>query len=103
MRLVFVLIGNLLRLLFLPFLLARRERAAPAGAYVAVEIDGRVGDVAGRRFRLPLFGEREPSITVQRLSQIVDAVLADPAPRGLVVTLRSLRAGMATATSVRQQ
>lgn len=101
MRILFRLVANLLRLLLWPLTRWRRARAAPPGAYVHVEIDGAVTDVAGPRPPLALF--RKPKATVHGLTELVDALLEDPNPRGLLLTLRSLRSGMATATSLRAQ
>lgn len=106
MRVVLALLVNALRLLFLPFLLARRDRAAPAQAFVTLEIDGAVTEVAARRRRFGLAGlfTRAPrALAIEHVRAVVDALLEDPGPRGLLVTVKSLRAGMATATALRTE
>ncbi|HWL84753.1 MAG TPA: signal peptide peptidase SppA [Polyangiaceae bacterium] len=96
------LIGLFFRLLFWPLAELRRQKAAPPGSFVHLEIDGAVTDVAGPR--RPWDGWfRKRAVTVHGLSELVDALIEDAKPRGLLVTLKSLRAGMATATSVRAQ
>jgi protease-4 len=101
-RLLLRLIANLFRVLLWPLSRLRRAKAAPPGAYIHLELEGAVGDIARESRRWDaLF--KKPRATVTGLTEVVDAILDDPNPRGLLLTLRSLRLGMATATSLRTQ
>lgn len=99
MRMLFRLLGNFFRLLFLPLALYRRSRAAPQGAFIALEIDGRVTDIEPRP--KPWQWRRKPATTLHGLSLLIDEILEDSRPKGLVLTIRSFHAGMSTATSLR--
>jgi protease-4 len=93
------LLGNFFRLLVLPLALFRRRRVLRAGGFVHVTLEGRVHDIAPE----PRFWERwrpRPTSLVE-LARLVDAVVNDPRARGMLVTLRSLEGGMASATSLR--
>jgi protease-4 len=94
------MLGNLFRLLFLPFLLVRRSRALPRGSFVHLTIDGAVVDIA----RAPQIWERwrPRKASLVEIAKLVDEIVGDVRPRGLVVTLRSFRGGMASATSLRE-
>jgi protease-4 len=95
------LLGNLFRLLVLPFLLLRRARVVgKSRAYVHLALDGAVKDVAAA----PRFWQvwrRESAASLVEIGKLVDELLRDTRPRGLVVTLRSFKGGMASATSLR--
>jgi len=95
------LFGNLLRVLVLPFLLLRRSRVVgKSRAYVHLALDGAVKDlVAPSRFWQ--VWKRESAASLVEISKLVDELLRDPRPRGLAVTLRSFKGGMASATSLR--
>jgi protease-4 len=95
------LLGALFRLLFLPLALFRRARAVPAGTYVAVEIDGRVTDVIAARRFWEIWRARSHATSLYALGKLVDTIAADDNVRGLLVTLKAIRGGMATATSLR--
>jgi protease-4 len=97
---LFRLIGAFFRLLVLPLLKWRNARAVPRGAYVAIEIDGAVADIV----RAPRFWEllRPRAVTsLHALRTLVDEVSKDGRVAGLLVTIKSLRGGMASATSLR--
>jgi len=96
------LLRQFFRLLLWPLAALRWRKAAPSGAYIHLEIDGAVSDVAAPSRPWDAW-VRKPGVTVHGVAELVDAVLEDPKPRGLLVTLSSLRAGMATATSLRTQ
>ena len=93
------LIGLLLDLLLLPLRLLRRTRAHRRGTWLTVTIDGPVVDVLGR----PRFWQvrAQKAVSLHVLDDAVTAMLRDPAVKGLLVTLRSMSAGMASATSLR--
>jgi protease IV len=95
------LVGLLLDVLFLPLRALRRAFAVKPGSFVVLTIDGPVADVIPRR----RFWERreDKSTSLHALSELVDAMLVDPRVRGLIVTIKRLDAGMATATSLRAQ
>jgi len=93
------LIGLLFDLLLLPLRLVRRGRARRRGPWLTVTIDGPVVDVLGR----PRFWQlrKQKALSLHVLEEIVTAMLGDPSVKGLLVTLRSMTAGMAAATSLR--
>ena len=97
------LFGLLLDFLLLPLRLVRRGRAVRAGAWLAVTIDGPVIDVVAtepswRRF---LQTRAQKAVSLHRLDEVVRAMAADSRVKGLLVTIRSLSAGMGAATSLR--
>jgi protease-4 len=92
--------GAVLRLLFLPFLLWRKTRAVPRGAYVAVEIDGAVADIV-RRPRIWELLRPKRATSLYGLRALVDEIGKDDRVRGLLVTLHGFHGGMASATSLR--
>jgi protease-4 len=98
---LFRLIGRLFRLLFYPLLWLRRSRAVPEHGWVALTIDGRVADVVPRR----RFWQRRrrPVLSLHGLAALVSELTQDPRVRGLLVTIKSLHGGMASATSLRAQ
>jgi len=94
------LIGAFFRLLFLPLLAWRNARAVPRGSYVAIEIDGGVADIV----RAPRFWELlrpRAAMSLHAVRAVVDEVAKDARVAGLLVTIKSLRGGMASATSLR--
>lgn len=93
------LIGLLFDLLLLPLRLVRLRRARRPGTWLTVTIDGPVVDVLGR----PRFWQvrAHKALSLHVLDEVVTAMLRDPAVKGLIVTLRSMSAGMASATSLR--
>ena len=95
------LVAGLLRALFWPLLRLRWARAVREGAWISIDIAGPVLDITERRRFWQL--RRRPSLSIHALSELVDAVLADPRVKGLVVTLKSFGAGMATATSLHNE
>ncbi|HEY1696402.1 MAG TPA: signal peptide peptidase SppA [Polyangiaceae bacterium] len=87
-------------LVALPWLVARRffGRARP-GTYVLAEIDGAVTEIAPAPQWWPP-GARQP-FSLHGLREVVDEAATDPNVRGIVLVLRSMRGGLATATSLR--
>jgi protease-4 len=94
-------LGFLLDLLFYPLRALRRGRVVPEGTFITLKIDGAVMDVLAR----PRFWElrARKAISLHDVREIVDHVIADDRVRGLVVTIKSLAAGMASAVSLRDQ
>ena len=93
------LIGLLFDLLFFPLRALRRGRMVPEGTFVTLTIEGAVVDVLAK----PRFWERraQKATALHDVKQMVDFVIADPRVRGIVVTIKLLAAGMATAQSLR--
>src|SRR5947209_7186878 len=97
---LFRFLGAIVRLVLLPFFLLRNARAVPRGAYVAIEIDGGVADIV----RAPRLWEmwRPHAVTsLHALRTLVDETVKDARVRGLLVTIKAFRGGMASATSLR--
>jgi protease-4 len=87
-------------LIALPWLLARwLFWPVRAGTYVLVEMDGVVEELpAPRRWWPP--GVVTP-FSLHALRELVDEAVADPKVRGVIVVIKSMRAGFATAASLR--
>ena len=90
--------GFILDLLRLPFRLLGRVRAS-SDVFVTLTIDGPVADIVAR----PRFWEvrRKRATSLHEVAELVDAVVVDAHVRGLLVTLKHLGGGMATAISLR--
>ncbi len=95
---LFRLLANFFRCLLLPLRLLRRARVLKPGGFVHVTIDGPVPDIVAR----PRIWEqwRPHPMSLGELGRLVDEVTKDPRARGLLLTLRSFRGGMASATSL---
>ncbi len=93
------LIGVLIDCLLLPLRLMRLRSARRQGTWLTVTIDGPVVDILGR----PRFWQlrKQKALSLHVLDEVVTAMLRDPAIKGLLVTIRTMNAGMATATSLR--
>ena len=94
-------LGFLFDLLLYPLRALKRGKMVEEGTFVAIKIDGTVADVLAR----PRFWElrAQKAISLHEVREIVDHVIADPRVRGIVVTLKSLSAGMASTMSLRAQ
>ncbi|HEY8076501.1 MAG TPA: S49 family peptidase, partial [Labilithrix sp.] len=86
-------------LLLLPLRALRRKAAVPGGAFVAIEIDGPVTDLAPK----PRFWEMraQKATSLWRVSEIIDAAIADARVRGVLVVLKDFGGGLASAASLR--
>ena len=98
-------IGFVLRLaltpLLLPWVLLRRR--LPRNAWLQVDIDGGVIEFPVLRRPLSFLSFGGPrSIALSAFHELIDDVAREPRVRGVVVVIRHLRGGMATATSLRQ-
>lgn len=93
------LIGLLFDLLLLPLRLLRLGKVVPPGTWLTVTIDGPVVDVLAKPRFWQLRSQKALSLHV--LDEVVTAMLADPRVKGLLVTLRSMSSGMASASSLR--
>jgi protease-4 len=98
---LFRLVHALLRVLVLPLNLLRRARAFPRGSLVAVEIDGAVADLVPQPRFWEVWRAKSHTTSLHELARVIDEVVKDPHARGLLVTLKSFRGGMAAATSLR--
>lgn len=98
-RLVFALVANLWLLLLLPLRVLRRTLAAPRGAWLEVEIDGGVVEVARR---VPFWAQRPRGVALESLRRLVRLAAEDDRVTGFLFTLKRMRAGSATATSLRE-
>lgn len=89
--------------ILLPLRRLARARAAPKGAFLTLEIDGAVVDVASPRplWQRLLRGHQPRPVVLHDLAELVTAMRGDVRVRGLLVTIRALGPGMATATSLR--
>jgi protease-4 len=93
------MIGLLLDLLLLPLRLVRRGRSVPEGAWLSLTIDGPVAEVVVE----PRFWQlrAQKVLSLQWLDEVVTAMIGDPRVKGLLVTVRSMQVGMASASSLR--
>lgn len=100
---IFALLGNLIRLLIYPFHALRRAFAAPAGGWVALEIDGSVVDLPRPRRRGLGFlrSAVPPALAVWHVRELARLVAEDRRVKGLVVHVRSLGAGPSVLASLR--
>jgi protease-4 len=95
------LLSNLLRLLLWPLTFLRWIQAVPRGSYLSLTIRGPVRDILPKRRFWEM--QAKPALSLHALAELVDAIIADPRIKGLVVTMESFGAGMATATSLRAE
>ncbi len=93
------LIASLLDLVLLPLRLALRGRLVRPGSWLRVTIDGPVLDVVGKARFWQVRAQRATSIHM--LDELVTVMASDERVRGMLVTIRSMGGGMATATSLR--
>ena len=94
------LVAWVLLLPLAPLVLLRRRLAAPRGGWVHLRVDGEVVELAPPRPLLSL-GPPSHSLSLERLRELVDTMSADPRPRGLLLTVRSLSASAAHRTRIR--
>ena len=99
--LVFRAMRFFVRLLLWPLTRFLRRRTVPVGAFVALEINGSVVDFAAPRPFWRRFAPRPPRLSLADVAELVTALGKDTRVRGLLVTIKSLQAGMATATGLR--
>jgi protease-4 len=98
--LIFRLIRALVRLLFWPLFWYRRSRASGESGWISLTIEGALEDIVPPR---PFWSLRtRPQSSLYALEQVAGELGRDPRARGLVVTLKDARFGMATATSLRE-
>ena len=95
------LLGFLFDVLLYPLRAWKRGRVVAEGTFVTLEVDGAVADMVAK----PRFWElrAKKALSLDDVRQIVDHVIADDRVRGLVLTIKSLGAGMASSMSLRAQ
>jgi protease IV len=93
------LIGFLFDLILLPLRLLRHGRSVRPGSWLSVTVDGPVVDVAPK----PRFWEvrTQRALSLHWLDEVVTSMIADPRIRGMLLTIRTMSGGMASATSLR--
>ena len=92
------LLGFLFDLLVYPLRALKRGRVVDEGTFITLVIDGALADVIPK----PHFWERraQKAVSLHDVSELVDHVIADPRVRGILITIKSLSAGMASAVAV---
>lgn len=100
-------IGFVIRLALLPVTatwLWMRRRLPPRNAWLQVDIEGSVTEFSPRRSALPFLAmlQSQRGIALSAFHELVDRVAKEPKVKGVVIVVRSLGAGMATATSLRK-
>lgn len=98
LRFIIALVVNLFRLVLAPLWLLRRVRAAPKGAWLEVEVDEGIVDISKKA---SWFDRRPRPLDLYALRRVLAVAGRDPRVRGILVTLRELRAGSAAARSFR--
>ncbi len=95
------LLGFVFDVLLLPIRLLLRRRGVAAGTFLTLAIDGAVTDLVAK----PRFWEfrKAKTVSLHDVRELMDHVVADARVRGVLVTLTSLEAGMATSVSLRSQ
>ena len=98
MRWLLALVVNTFKLIVFPLLLLRRRRAAPPGAWLTLRVDGPISPVV----REPHFWERgERPVSLHAVRQAAQLAANDPHVTGLLVDLRGIQGGSATAMALR--
>ncbi len=98
MRIAFALVVDLLLLALWPLRALRRRLAAPRGAWLEVEIDGGLTEVARR---VPFWQRRHRPVAVQSLRRLLGVASADARVTGVLFRIDGLHVGTARATSLR--
>lgn len=95
----FRLIGFLLDILLLPLRLLGLGRKVPAKTWLTIMVDGSVVDLTPpqRFWRV----RSQKAVSVHVLDEVVDAAVDDPRVEGILVTHKTMNAGMAMASSLR--
>jgi protease-4 len=96
------LLRNVPRAVAAPVVLWRRARACPVGGWVHLVLDGEVTEVRAAMPRAP-WARRPSGLALDRLHALVDALIEDPRPAGLLLTIRSMRASAASRTTLRAE
>ncbi len=98
MRIVIALVLNATKLIFSPWLLIRRRRAAPRGAWLTLSVQGSVVSIADE----PRFWDRtKRPISLHEVRQVALLAREDPRVTGLLVDLKDISGGGASAMALR--
>lgn len=97
-RILLSLIANLFSLVLWPLLALRRRRAAPNGAWIEVEIEGGIVELARRQ---PFWRRQKRAFALDTLRRGVAEAAADPRVTGFLLALKDLKVGSATAAGLR--
>lgn len=93
------LIGLLFDLVLFPIRVLRANKLVRPGTWLNVTVDGPLVDVVAKpHFWRP---RARRALSLHWLDEVVTAMNDDPRVKGLLVTIRSMSGGMATATSLR--
>ena len=98
MRFVYALLVNCWLLLVWPLRWLLRLRAAPRGAWLEVELDGALPEVDRA---VPFWDRRPRPLSLQSLRRLIEVAADDSRVTGLVLKIRTLGGGSATATALR--
>ncbi len=98
MHLLFAIVLNGLRLLIVPWVLLRRWRATPKGTWLTVRVNGLVAPL-GRAQRV--WDTPDRAVDLHALHEAAAIAAKDPHVAGLLVELRGLQGGSATAWALR--
>jgi len=98
-RALFILAYDLLLLLAAPYVWWRRAHACPRGAWLRIDLDGPVAEIAPRAAPWEL---RPRAASVEELRALADLTLADARVEGWLVVIRSFGGSTARATAIRR-
>jgi protease-4 len=99
--LIISLVANALRLILWPLSALRRAFAAPAGAYVVVDLDGAVVELERPRRRLPFLPSAPAPVALTTLRELIKMLAVDARVSGLLLRIGGLAGGAATIASLR--
>jgi len=99
LRFVFASIANVLVLILFPLLWIRKRRAAPAGAFLEVRVDGPVVELSRR---VPFWERRSRALGLSSLRKSIELAADDPRVSGFLFRIEELSSGGAMATGLRE-
>ena len=98
LRLLLVSILNLFVLVLYPLFWLRKRRAAPDGAWLEVNVDGPIVELARK---LPFWERRSRALSLSSLRKGLELAAADARVRGFLFRIEQLSSGAAMATGLR--
>jgi protease IV len=99
---LFTLVANLFRLLLWPLFALRRARAAPAGSFVDVTLEGSLVDLTPPRGPRRLFRRAvKSSISAARFRELARTIAGDARVTGVLLRIKGLGPGEAVLASFR--
>lgn len=99
-RTLMSMLGNLGTVALWPLKAARAALVLRRGGYLRLTLDGEVVDLPQRRFRW--FKPKPTPTSVVRVRELAREIADDPKILGLIVEIKSLRAGAAVTSSLRE-